>query len=167
MIFLANEVKYVDQKWPADTPVEGEQLSVNGYYTGEHTGMPMQDGKNATGNNDPYYTEHVTVRYGTMMQDGADNANMPTQADITVTNTLTGCTSSDVSGVAAKGVDYSCVITPNEGFTLPASITVNNGGSALTATTHYTWTQGTGELKVTGTNITGNLEIIVTATESD
>lgn len=157
--------KYVDQKWPADTPVEGEQLSVNGYYTGEHMGTPMQDGMYPDGNNDPYYVEHATTRYGTMTQDGASDANMPTKSDVTVTNTLVGCISN--GGNAAQGVDYVATIAPLAGYELPATITVKNGGSPLTVTTDYTWTQASGALTVKGAKITGNLEITVTATEAD
>lgn len=162
---MANDVKYVDQKWPAETPVEGEQLSVNGHYTGQHIGSTMQDAMHEDGNNDPYYVEHNTVRFGTITQDADDNANMPTEADITVTLAMTGCVCSDVSGVAAKQQEYSAVFTANEGYALPSTITVKNGGTPLTVTDDYTWTQGSGELKITGEKITGNLEITVTATE--
>lgn len=157
--------KYVDQKWPADTPVEGEQLSVNGYYTGEHMGTPMQDGMYPDANTDPYYVEHVTVRYGTMTQDGASDANMPVKSNANVTNKLTGCVGN--GGAAVQGTDYTATYTALEGYELPATITVKNGGSPLTVTTDYTWTQGTGVLKVTGSKITGDLEITITATEAD
>lgn len=160
---MANEVKYIDQKWPADTPVEGEQLSVNGYYTGEHRGMPMQDGKYDTGNDDPYYVEHATIRYGTMMQDGASNANMPIEGGFTVTNVLTGCTSSDKGLVCATGTDYVATYIADAGYTLPSTITVKNGSSALAVTTDYTFTGGV--LTVQGEKITDNLTITVTATQ--
>ena len=161
---MANEVKYIDQVWPDGTPIEGEQLSVNGTYTGQHKGMPMQDGKYDTGNNDPYYVEHVTVRFGTIMQDGAEDANMPVKGTNTVTNTLTGCTSSDKALVCAAGTDYVATYTADAGYALPSTITVTNGGSALTVTNDYTWTSGV--LTVKGDKITGNLVITVTATVS-
>lgn len=162
---MANEIKYADQVWSGSTPIDGEQLSVNGYYTGEHLGMPTQDGKYPEGNTDPYQVEHNIVRYGTVMQDGASNANMPTVSDSAVSFVLTGCIGN--GGAAVKGEDYTATFSALEGYTLPATVTVKNGGSTLTATTHYTWTQGTGVLTITGTNITGDLEITVTATEAD
>ena len=69
--------KYKDQKWTGDTPIDGQQLSVNGYYTGHHMGKPMQSNGETELNNDPYYVAHKTVRFGTVMQDKASNANMP------------------------------------------------------------------------------------------
>lgn len=161
---MANEIKYADQVWPTGTPVEGEQLSVNGYITGQHKGVPMQDALAPEQNVDPYYVEHNTVRFGTIMQDGAANANAPTQSDAAVKYVLTGCAGN--GGAAVKGKDYTVTFVANEGYTLPSTITVKNAGSALTVTTDYTWTSTTGVLKVTGTKITGDLEITVTATEA-
>lgn len=71
------EVKYTDQTWTGGTPIDGEQLSVNGYYTGQHIGTPMQGKGETEANGDAYYTQHKTVRYGTITQDAASNANMP------------------------------------------------------------------------------------------
>lgn len=61
---MAKNVKYTDQA----------NLSVNGYYVGEHLGTEMQDAK---GTNEPRSVEKNTVRFGTIMQDAAVNANMP------------------------------------------------------------------------------------------
>lgn len=74
-------IKYTDQKWTEPESVKGEQLSVNGYYTGEHLGTPMQAKDETTANADAHYVEHNTVRYGTIMQDSAVNANMPVKAE--------------------------------------------------------------------------------------
>lgn len=71
---------YLDQKWSGGTPVDGEQLSVNGYYIGEHIGTPMQDAISPVANEDPHYTQHVTYRHGTITQDAAPDANMPEKA---------------------------------------------------------------------------------------
>jgi hypothetical protein len=73
---MANVVKYNDVNWGADTPIKGERLATNGYYTGEHKGTPMQDAKNESANT-PHFAEGNTVRLGTMMQDVAD-AHFPT-----------------------------------------------------------------------------------------
>lgn len=159
---MANEVKYADQTWTTPESVAGEQLSVNGYYTGEHVGTPTQDGTYSAGNADPHWVEHNTVRFGTIMQDGASNANMPEQSDAAVKFVLTGCSTN--GGAAVKGDDYNAVFVPDAGYTLPTTITVKNGGIALIVTTDYTWSNTTGALKVTGSKITGDLEITVTAT---
>lgn len=78
---MPNEIKYNDQKWGSGTACDGEQLTVNGTYTGQHLGTPTQDAKDADPNKqnaDPYWIEHNTIRYGTIMQDADTNANMPT-----------------------------------------------------------------------------------------
>jgi hypothetical protein len=71
------EVKYNNVDWPEGTPIEGERLATNGRYTGEFKGTPMQDAKNIEAANAPHYVDGVVVRYGTMMQDAADE-NFPT-----------------------------------------------------------------------------------------
>ena len=74
---MAN-IKYTDQKYGEGTPLAGEYISVNGYYKGNHEGVPMQDAKAEVGvNKDAYYVEHNTIHFGTIMQDGASNANNP------------------------------------------------------------------------------------------
>jgi len=73
---MANEVKYTNVNWAEGTPIAGERLATNGYYTGEHKGTPMQDAKNA-GSNTPHFVEGKMVRLGTMMQDATDT-NFPT-----------------------------------------------------------------------------------------
>lgn len=78
---MANEVKYTDQTWTGGTPIDGETLSVNGYYTGEHLGTPLQGNCETEYNGDPHYTQHKTIRYGTILQDGSDGANMPVEAE--------------------------------------------------------------------------------------
>lgn len=71
--------KYTDQVWKA--PIAGETLSVNGYYVGEHLGKPMQATGETEANADAHYVEHNTVRFGTITQDAASNADMPTVAE--------------------------------------------------------------------------------------
>lgn len=70
---MANEVKYGNVNWPEGTPIAGERLATNGYYTGEHISTPIQDAK---ANVPPHHVEAVTVRLGTMMQDAKDD-NFP------------------------------------------------------------------------------------------
>lgn len=68
---MANEVKYNNVDWAEGTPIAGERLATNGHYTGEHKGTPMQDAKHAEANV-AHCVESAIVRYGTMMQDAAD-----------------------------------------------------------------------------------------------
>lgn len=76
---MANEVKYNNVNWAEGTPVAGERLATNGYYTGEHKGTVMQDAKDSKANA-PHYVEGAIVRLGTMTQDAGDS-NFPTVAD--------------------------------------------------------------------------------------
>lgn len=69
---MANEIKYANVDWAEGTPIAGERLATNGYYTGEHKGTPMQDAKGGTKANAPHYLETGIVRLGTMMQDELD-----------------------------------------------------------------------------------------------
>ena len=70
---MANEVKYQNQVW--GEPINGERLSTNGHYTGEHKGTPTQDALGAdTTNGNAHYVEEVIVRYGTMTQDAIEGS---------------------------------------------------------------------------------------------
>ena len=73
---MPNVVKYNNVDWAEGTPIAGERLATNGYYTGEHKGTPMQDAKYADANV-PHHVEGKIVRLGTMMQDATDE-NFPT-----------------------------------------------------------------------------------------
>ena len=77
---MPKEVKYNDQTWTTPASVAGETLSINSHYCGETIGGQMQDALSSeTSNNaDKHYVEHNTIRYGTIMQDAASDANMPT-----------------------------------------------------------------------------------------
>lgn len=72
---MANQVRYKNVDWAEGTPIAGERLATNGYYTGEHKGSVTQDAKDASANV-AHYAEGATVRLGTMMQDAGD-ANFP------------------------------------------------------------------------------------------
>lgn len=76
---MANEVKYTNVDWAEGTPIAGERLATNGFYTGEHKGSVTQDAKNASANV-AHYVEGATVRLGTMMQDAGDE-NFPKVAE--------------------------------------------------------------------------------------
>ena len=66
---LGNRVSYENQE------LNGERLSTNGHYTGEHLGSPTQDklGVNTT-NKDAHYVETQIIRYGTMTQDAIEGS---------------------------------------------------------------------------------------------
>ncbi len=73
---MANEVKYNNVDWVEGTPIAGERLATNGYYTGEHKGSVMQDAKDDKANS-AHCVEGAIVRLGTMTQDAIDT-NFPT-----------------------------------------------------------------------------------------
>ena len=64
---MPNEIKYTNVSL-----ANGERVATNGYYTGEHKGTVMQDGKYTEANNDAHYVEGATVHLGTITQDAGD-----------------------------------------------------------------------------------------------
>ena len=76
---MANIVKYNNQTWTTPEEVNGERLSTNGCYTGQHLGSVLQDAA-VEGVEAPYEVEESIVRYGTMTQDAIAEA-MPTVAE--------------------------------------------------------------------------------------
>lgn len=158
--------KYEDQKWSGGTPIDGEQLSSNGYYTGEKIGTPTQGTGETAANKDAHHVEHNTIRYGTIMQDAATNANMPSEG-VAVINTLTGCTSSDAAGFAVKQAAYNATYVAEEGYDLPDSIEVKIGNKVATITTDYSWTSSSGTLQILSGKVTDTVEITIVATPSE
>lgn len=82
-----------------------------------------------------------------------------------ITYTLTNVTASNAQQPDA-GAQYTTVLTANEGYTLPSSITVKMGSSTLTANTDYTYDSTTGEVVVLGSGGAGGVtaELKITAT---
>ena len=80
-----------------------------------------------------------------------------------VTYSLTNITSTGAA-TCEHGTAYTTTLTPASGYSLPASITVTAGGSAL-STDHYTYNSSTGALTVKAAYVTGNLQITAAATE--
>jgi len=76
---MANEVKYNNVEWPDGSPIEGERLATNSFYTGQHKGTPTQDALTGA-DNAPYLNERNTVRLGTLLGDALDE-NFPTVDD--------------------------------------------------------------------------------------
>jgi len=77
---MANEVKYQNVVWSEDSPIAGERMATNGFYTGEHKGTVTQDALDEA-NSVAHYVETATVRLGTLMGDAAD-PNFPKRNDV-------------------------------------------------------------------------------------
>ena len=81
-------------------------------------------------------------------------------------STLTNCSSSPslpssyTHTGSPAGLSYT--ISANDGYVLPAGITLTMGGSAMTQSTDYTWNQSTGALSISKV-ITGNIALTITA----
>ena len=73
----------------------------------------------------------------------------------TVTNNLTNVTSSNTATSIEDGADYTTTLTAATGYTLPESVTVTVGGTAVTPVYNKT----TGELKITA--VSG--DVVITA----
>lgn len=161
---MPNYVYYIDQTWDDDDApqIDGEALSVNGRYEGEHIGTPTQDAADTVVSGDPHYVSHHTPHMGTIAQDADTDANMPTKSALTLTLTLTGCEFVGDYGLVA-GNDFIGTVIPAAGYTLPATITVNDG-AALVVNTDYTWDDATGELHILGSKVDANTTITITAT---
>lgn len=83
-----------------------------------------------------------------------------------VTHTLTNTTkTSGATGAdaATEGEDYTAVFAASADYELPEVITVTIGGNTATVNTDYTWNRYTGEVKVNGTSIDGNIVITVSS----
>ena len=151
---MANIVKYA--------PVNrnnGERVATNGYYTGHKKGTPTQAKDEVSA---PYGVEEGIVRLGTMMGDAAAGS-MPAKG-VTLTQILTGCTSSNNDRIVSKEANLEITYTVVSGYTLPSTITVKIGGQTKTVTTDYTWSSG--KLTIAKAKLTGDVEVTVTATNS-
>ena len=70
---MPNMMKYGNITWPDGSPIEGERLATAGEYTGQHKGAVIQDALEGA-DNEPYFRERETVRYGTLTPDAGDSA---------------------------------------------------------------------------------------------
>lgn len=146
---------YTDQTWGSSTPINGEQLSVNGYYTGQHIGTPTQGTGETQANSDKYYTEHTTYRYGTITQDADTNANMPTKA--TAPTVTTSSLTAGTVGTAYNATLAASGSTPVQWFIvsgeLPTGLTLNQASGAITGTPSV---QGAKTFTVQASNVAGD-----------
>ncbi len=69
---------------------------------------------------------------------------------------------------ATHGTNYTLTFAAVTDYVLPSDVTVQIGGVTKTKGTEYTWSvsDGVGTLTITGSYITGNIAITVTATEA-
>ncbi len=109
-----------------------------------------------------------TTAYNSWAADSSINSGYPFFGYI-VSNDLPGLTSSGSDGIplsiSAPMDDYTAVLTADDGYMLPDSITVKVDDTELDPTTEYTYDNTTGQLTINGASITGNIEIIAVGIE--
>lgn len=109
------------------------------------TGLSIQTSEKAKGQFSFEYLGHTTIADATMVpldiyiKDSALN---------TVTYTLTNCTRTLGEFELPDNTDLVARFVADAGKSLPASITVTEGGSALSSGSDYTWASATGVLVV-------------------
>lgn len=85
------------------------------------------------------------------------DALYPGATMFTVTNTLTGCTNSNVSASIAEGSSYSGTIIADDGYTLTgATVSITMGGNDITASAYNNGT-------ISIASVTGNIVITISA----
>ena len=85
------------------------------------------------------------------------DALYPTAQSYTVTNTLSGCTTSNASATATEGSSYTATITASSGYSLTgATVSITMGGTDITTTAYSSGT-------ISISSVTGNISITVTA----
>ena len=85
-----------------------------------------------------------------------------------VTHSLTNMSTtsgSTGSNAATYGTNYSAVLAADDGYTLPATITVTAGATDITA--NCTWNSSTGAVSIPGSYITGNITITAAGVEDE
>lgn len=89
-----------------------------------------------------------------MIDGNPEDITVPTY---TVTNTLTGCATSNAATSANEGSAYAATITPNSGYTLDgATVQITMGGTDITSSAY-----SNGAISIA--SVTGNVVITVTA----
>ena len=89
-----------------------------------------------------------------MIDGNPEDITVPTY---TVTNTLTGCATSNAATSANEGSAYAATITPNSGYTLDgATVQITMGGTDITSSAY-----SNGAISIA--NVTGNIVIAITA----
>lgn len=91
-----------------------------------------------------------------MIDGNPEDITAPT---FTVTNTLTGCTTSNAATSVNEGSTYAATITPNSGYKLNgATVQITMGGTDITSTAYSNGTISVAE-------VTGDLVIMISAVE--
>ena len=89
-----------------------------------------------------------------------DYDDLPARVDYTITNTLTGCTSSSSEDSILGGRPYTATLTPLENYNLDTgTVVIMMGGVDITSTAYNTSTHA-----ISISSVTGNLSITATAT---
>lgn len=79
----------------------------------------------------------------------------------TVTSQFTGLSVTGWQETVTEGEDLTFILSANEGYVRPETITVKIGGVTLTAGNGYTYNQETGEVVIN--NVTGAVEVVAEA----
>lgn len=91
-----------------------------------------------------------------MISGNASDVVMPAQ-EFTITNTLTGCTSSNSATTITEGDSYYATITASSGYVMDgATVAITMGGTDITSTAY-----SNGVINIS--NVSGNLSITITA----
>lgn len=132
---MPNEVKYGNVEWPEDSGAAGERMATAGNYTGQHKGTPMRDALEGA-DNQPYYRERETVRYGTLTPDAGDSNFPDTLTNVSYTAT------GEITEISISGVTYDSVQKVFKNVPDKAeSFTFKDGDTLKTATnTEGIWT---------------------------
>lgn len=121
-------------------------------YTGENDNEKVVAWAVANGITD----EEINAFRDAMISGNAGEVVVPPQ-EYTVTNTLTGCTSSNAATTVTEGDAYYATITANSGYTMSgATVQVKMGGTVVTES-YY----ANGIINIP--DVSGNIEITITA----
>lgn len=121
-------------------------------YTGENDNEKVMAWAIANG----ITVEEINAFRAAMISGDAGEVVVPPQ-EYTVTNTLTGCTSSNAATTVIEGDAYYATITANSGYTMSgATVQVKMGGTVVTES-YY----ANGIINIP--DVSGNIEITITA----
>lgn len=157
------QTKYVNKNW--GSPISGERLATNGFYTGQHKGSVMQDHADGA-DNDPYVVERTTIRQGTLLGDYADAA-FPT-VGVAVTQHLVGATPATGSepDVYAKNGAKTFTFEADDNYSLSSYCKVYVGGVEKTSGTDFTYNSSAGTVAFAANKLSADTLIDLRAKKS-
>lgn len=127
---MPNVMNYGNVAWPSDSPIAGERMAAAGEYSGQHKGAPIQDALQGA-DNEAYFRERETVRYGTLTPDAADD-NFPDiliEVPYTAVGAVTEISIDSVSYDSA-GEKFENVPSKTESFTFKDGDTLKTAANA-------------------------------------